>query len=148
MVYLAYMINKSQKGNAFLGLLLCIGLLIVIGWYLFVSPYSPLLAENRQDASERISEGSEYTVEMTEKGFAPKDIIVKRFDTVTFVNKGVQPHWPASDNHPEHLVCPGFDALRALQGGEKYSIVFEEAKTCPFHDHLNPAFKGVITVKR
>lgn len=62
---------------------------------------------------------------------------IKIGDKVNFINNDSAPHWPASGMHPTHLICSGFNALNGLASGESYSHTFTEAKTCPFHDHLN-----------
>lgn len=136
---------KEERGNVFLFLLFLVGVLIFLSWFLFVYPESPLFSLNLNE-EERIRQGKTHTIEMTDKGFAPKDLKIKQFDTITFINKDGAPHWPASDVHPEHKICPGFDSLRGLTFGESYSLVFDKKISCPFHDHLNPALKGKIEV--
>ncbi len=80
-----------------------------------------------------------YTITYTSQGkLDTSNITIKLGDTVKFVNKDSNLHWPASDPHPIHTICPGFDALRGLAKGESYSFTFNVAKICPFHDHLNP----------
>ncbi len=78
-----------------------------------------------------------------------KTVIVNTGDTVLFVNADAKPHWPASDPHPAHTNCPGFDALHALANGQSYAMTFHNVGVCTFHDHSNPsaAFKGTITVQ-
>lgn len=76
----------------------------------------------------------------------PNIVTIKTGDMVKFVNNDSVPHWPASGVHPTHQICPGFDALRGLNNGETYSFKFNEAKTCPWHDHLQPSTNGKIEV--
>jgi len=89
----------------------------------------------------------ERNVEITSAGFAPAELEVKIGTTVHFTNRDSQLHWPASGVHPAHDLCPGFDSLKGLSTGESYSFTFNEAKTCPMHDHLNPALRGKIEVE-
>ncbi len=68
------------------------------------------------------------------------------------MNPGTSPeaagiHWPASDPHPNHGLCKGFDAKKALAKGQSYSFTFLETKTCTYHDHLNSVLKGTISIK-
>lgn len=87
-------------------------------------------------------------VELTAGGFVPATLRIKASTTVHFVNlDSTTLHWPASGAHPTHEICPGFDALKGLATGELYSFTFSEAKTCPMHDHLNPALKGLIIIE-
>ncbi len=80
-------------------------------------------------------------------GFAPSNITIAPGTKVIFINMDDNLHWPASGIHPTHQICPGFDALKGLAKNETYTFTFTEAKTCPFHDHLNPALQGKIIVK-
>ena len=86
-------------------------------------------------------------IEFTSGGFSPATVTVSRGTTVRFVNRDSVMHWPASGVHPAHQVCPGFDALRGLANGEAYEFTFGASKTCPMHDHLNPATRGSIVVE-
>lgn len=88
-----------------------------------------------------------YTVEIYDDRFAPSQIKIETGGKVVFVNRGKSPHWPASDVHPTHTLCPGFDALRGLQEAESYEAMFSDKKTCPFHDHLKPSLKGSVVVE-
>ena len=89
----------------------------------------------------------EVTIEITHAGFSPPFIPIPSGTTVKFVNSDTVPHWPASDPHPAHTECPGFDALRPVPPGGSYVFTFNDVKTCHYHDHLNPAVKGVIMVQ-
>lgn len=80
-------------------------------------------------------------------GFAPSNITITPGTKVIFINMDDNLHWPASGVHPTHQICPSFDALKGLAKNETYTFTFTEAKTCPFHDHLNPSMKGTIAVK-
>lgn len=93
------------------------------------------------------STSQEKLIEMTAQGFVPSSITISRGTTVRFTNKDTASHWPASGVHPIHQICPGFDALHSIQPGESYTFIFTTAKTCPFHDHLNPGTTGTIVVQ-
>ncbi len=87
------------------------------------------------------------SVVVTAKGFEPAVIKVTAGAKVTWTNKDIRPHWPASALHPTHNLLPGFDALQGLSEGESYSFVFEKAGTWKYHDHLNPGSVGVVEVE-
>lgn len=87
------------------------------------------------------------TVSITDAGFSPATLTVKAGTTVTFVNNGTGPHWPASDPHPIHTDLSGFDAKRGLNPGETYSFTFTTVGTHGMHDHLHPSAKGSIIVQ-
>ncbi|MDO8466932.1 MAG: hypothetical protein Q7S83_02200 [bacterium] len=86
------------------------------------------------------------TVFITTTGFEPPMIQVAAGAKVTWLNKDIRPHWPASASHPTHLVLPGFDSLGGLSEGESYSFVFEKAGSWKYHDHLNPGMGGAVEV--
>ncbi len=97
-----------------------------------------------------VTTGTEKIVEITSAGFTPSTLTINAGDTVTFVNKDVVPHWPASAVHPTHCEyrgCGVFDAKKGLSQGEPYSIVFDVAGSWKYHDHLNPEVTGVIVVQ-
>ena len=87
------------------------------------------------------------TVEINPGGiFVPKSVTGKKGGTVTWVNKGSTPVWPASAFHPTHQVYPGFDSLKGIQSGESYSFVFDRVGSWKYHDHLNASATGVVEV--
>lgn len=100
-------------------------------------PVSPIARQNQTAA----------TIRITAQGFDPRRREITKGETVEFVNEDIKPHWPASDVHPLHTVCPGFDALRGLAQGDQYRVTFTKSQICSFHDHLNPSFTGVIIIK-
>lgn len=87
------------------------------------------------------------TLGMSDTGFSHTELEIDPGTTVTFVNNGQAPHWPASDIHPTHEILPEFDSGRGLTTGETYSYTFTESGTWRFHDHLNPRTTGVIVVR-
>ena len=102
------------------------------------------------DAEEYIVQSQEDTkevvVEMTSVGFSPSSVAVKKGTMVIFVNKDSRPRWPASAVHPMHLCDPGFDSLDSVAPGDSFSFTASVAKTCGFHDHLNPGLRGTLIV--
>ena len=86
------------------------------------------------------------TVVISENGFAPAVVKVKAGTKVTWFNKNIRPHWPASNPHPIHTDLPGFDAKNGLSQGETYSYTFDKLGKWEYHDHLNPALTGVVEV--
>ena len=86
-------------------------------------------------------------IHITDRGFNPQRSEIAKGEMVEFINDDREQHWPASDVHPFHTMCPGFDALRGLKTGERYWIAFTRSQTCHFHDHFNPSLTGVITIQ-
>lgn len=85
-------------------------------------------------------------IRVTDDGFDPKELTVKKGDTVLFVNEGKNPHWPASAPHPTHTNYPEFDPKTGIAAGQIWEFTFEKVGLWPFHDHLNPKNFGKVTV--
>ena len=91
-----------------------------------------------------------YTVTVTSAGVSPATLTIRTGDAVKFRNESSSDVWPASDPHPTHANCGGFDARRGLRTGEEYTLTFTTAKTCTYHSHLDPfnrALQGTIIVR-
>src|SRR3972149_1953321 len=79
-------------------------------------------------------------IEITSSGFSPKELSISVGETVTWMNRDTEEHWPASAMHPTHTVYPGsdikkcgtseegkiFDACKGLAPGESYRFTFNE----------------------
>lgn len=98
---------------------------------------------------------AENTVEITSSGFSPNKLTINAGDTVTFVNKDTNPHWPASAVHPTHTVYPEsggcigskFDACKGLAQGGTFPFKFDKKGIWKYHDHLNIGLTGTIVVQ-
>ncbi|MBI4232384.1 S-layer homology domain-containing protein [Candidatus Peregrinibacteria bacterium] len=119
--------------------------------------------ENTEDPdAEEAADPKTYTVDITEDGFSPEELSVKKGDTVKWVNKDAdEKHWPASNDHPTHTDYPGtanskcdtddedgiFDACSGLEENASWSFTFDEVGSWDYHDHLSPSLTGTITVE-
>ena len=54
--------------------------------------------------------GGGNVVKFTGTAFEPQTLTINKGETVKFENKSSDDFWPASNNHPTHLLYPGFDA--------------------------------------
>ena len=107
------------------------------------------------------SGGGSHIIEITASGYTPNPLTVKAGDTVVWVNKDTQQHWPASALHPTHKVYPDsdirkcntieqstiFDACKGMAQGETFSFTFTEKGTWQYHDHLTAGRSGTIVVE-
>lgn len=92
-----------------------------------------------------------YVVNLKDSGPEPRSLDISKGDTVKFVNNGTRPFWVASDPHPVHSLCPGFDASHGLVHNESWShtFKFDASKTCFYHNHVDPTttlYTGVINI--
>ncbi|OGY59394.1 MAG: hypothetical protein A3H06_01545 [Candidatus Colwellbacteria bacterium RIFCSPLOWO2_12_FULL_44_13] len=87
-----------------------------------------------------------FIVTVSGEGFSPQNLTIEKGDTVTFVNKNTISVWPASDSHPTHTEYSEFDPKSSIIPGAMWSFTFTRTGIFEYHDHLNPAKVGVITV--
>jgi len=84
---------------------------------------------------------------ITDDGFQPSNISVKKDSRVTFRNEGKNDHWPVSDNHPTGDLYPEFDPKKPISPGSSWSFTFLKTGEWGFHDHFHPEVRGVIIVQ-
>ena len=96
-----------------------------------------------QDTSQNISQN---VVKITSSGFEPQEITIKAGESVTWENDDTTPHQVMSAVHPTHLVYPPLN-IGLINPGESKSLVFPEAGTYKYHDHLNPTLTGQVVVQ-
>ena len=99
-------------------------------------------------------------VTYTNDRYHPNIIRVFVGQEVTWINQDQDLFWPATDDHPIHTGYPNsniakcfkadhndiFDACEPLDTQEKYSFVFNEIGTWPYHDHINPEATCTVIV--
>ena len=117
---------------------------------------------NNPDENLQETPFSEDIVEITSSGFAPATLEISKRSAITWINKDVEEHWPASAIHPTHDVYPGssiekcgtseekniFDACHGLATGEIWSFTFNEVGSWNYHDHLvNGRFGKIIVTE-
>jgi len=81
----------------------------------------------------------------------PQTITVPRGTQVTFSNQDSVIHEMDSNPHPEHTDCPELNQVDFLaQGQSRQSGNLNIARSCGFHDHMNPdraSMKGTIVIQ-
>ncbi|MBI2267886.1 MAG: hypothetical protein HYU80_00355 [Candidatus Blackburnbacteria bacterium] len=87
------------------------------------------------------------TVEYSGQGFSPNSIVVKSGTVVTWVNKGSDAMWVASNPHPVHTNLSGLDALKGTPIGGSYSYTFTKVGKWEYHNHLAPSKTGEVVVE-
>jgi len=91
-------------------------------------------------------EATLHTVTLTEIGYSPKELIIRKGDGVLFETTRDVPHWPASSQHPSHLVYPEFDSKGRIPALENWEFLFEKTGSWDYHDHISSNYKGTIHV--
>lgn len=95
---------------------------------------------------ESIPDGAVHTVVLSDEGFSPSELTIKKGDIVVFSTVRSFPFWPASDQHPTHSQYPGFDAKMPIPADGTWSFQFKKEGTWDYHDHLNSTLNAVIYV--
>jgi plastocyanin len=80
--------------------------------------------------------------------FNPQTISVRKGEAVCWVNDDAEDaHWPASNDHPTHLLYPGFDPGHPVRSGDRWCFTFERVGDAPYHDHFFPEIHGTVRVE-
>ena len=114
---------------------------------------------NNPDETGGLAETTENIIEITANGFSPKELTISVGETVKWVNKDTEEHWPATAMHPTHTVYPGssiekcgtseeeniFDACGGSPPRESWGFTFNEVGSWSYHDHIvNGLFWKII----
>lgn len=131
-----------------LGIIIVVGVIILVA----VKPSAPADTGSTvpppppPPATQTPPVASATVIKMTDAGFQPSEVTVKKGDAVELKNEGTKDHWPASAIHPTHLVYPEFDPKQGIKPGESWSFTFDKIGEWRFHDHLFPTSTGKVTV--
>ena len=87
------------------------------------------------------------TLRYTNNGFEPSKLTVPVGTMVEFINQSDEEMWVASNMHPSHEILATFDQFKGVGKGKSYMYTFDKKGVWPYHDHINPALEGVITVE-
>lgn len=82
----------------------------------------------------------------TKEGYVPSEVTIQKGQTVLFMNKSGQFHWPASDVHPTHRIYPEFDSKQPIAPDEAWVFTFDRVGEWKLHDHLHADVRSMITV--
>lgn len=85
-------------------------------------------------------------VKISDRGFSPQSLTVKRCTELIFVSADKSLHNPAFGEHDHHDHSLPYEE-RVLSFGQTNSVVFDNTGTHPFHDHLNDDLTGQVVVQ-
>jgi plastocyanin len=89
---------------------------------------------------------SDLIISMQSSGFEPHNVDLQMGETICWINRDVDAHWPASNIHPTHGIYPEFDPKRPIAAGQEWCMTFVRQGIWTFHDHLHPDNSGIIRV--
>jgi len=113
------------------------------GYYFYFRPI-PISQDDKMKVEEL--KLAPLTVVYTNEGYSPKEITVKKGETIKFINMSDRRVWTASDEHPAHTIYPEFDQKTAAGRGNEYSFKFDKVGTWGFHNHSYAKHLGTVTV--
>lgn len=101
------------------------------------------------------------TVVLTDSGYSPAVLTIKKGETVLFKNNSSESMWTASDMHPSHTAysgtsadqhCPdtvgaAFDACKGYLPGQTWPFRFDKIGSWNYHNHLDAVQFGTIVVQ-
>ncbi len=115
-------------------------LIIIFISILVIAAYYYFLANSNSKSLKGI------IVELSDDGFSPPELTIKKGETVTFITKRNKPFWPASDIHPINDIYPEFDPKRPIDPDKSWSFTFDRVGKWKYHDHFNPFHSAAINV--
>jgi multidrug efflux pump subunit AcrA (membrane-fusion protein) len=93
---------------------------------------------------------AQATITITSTGVSPKEVRIKAFGHVRFVNNDTRDRTIVSDPVNVHTQCPSINAVGLLRPGQsRETSSMHPPGTCGFHDHEDQveAFRGRIVVE-
>jgi plastocyanin len=94
--------------------------------------------------------GAQATITIGPNGVSPKEVRIKAFDHVRFVNNDTRDHTIVSDPINVHDQCPPINAVGLLRPGQsRETASLHLTGTCGYHDHEDQvdALRGRIIVE-
>jgi plastocyanin len=119
-------------------------LIAVFGVTYFYTNNKKVSEEDLKITKELTSDS--LTIVYTNEGFIPKEISIKKGQTVKFINQSDRKMWVASNDHPSHLAYPEFDQKEITVRGAVYEFKFEKSGNWGYHNHLYSTHGGTINV--
>ena len=101
---------------------------------------TPMTSPSQEEAQ------GETTVTITQSGFESATTTISPGASITWTNESGTGATVSSDAHPSHTLWP-FINSNVLKDSETHTVMFDEAGTYTYHDHLKPSSKGTVVVK-
>lgn len=87
----------------------------------------------------------EATVTLTQQGFSPQTVMIKKGGIVTWINQSSTLATVNSDAHPTHLLYPPLN-LGEFDNNQSFQLSFDKTGKFTYHNHLNPSQTGSVIV--
>ncbi|HEX7651364.1 MAG TPA: hypothetical protein VF439_01440 [Candidatus Paceibacterota bacterium] len=119
-------------------------------------------AANASDAASAgvgVSAATPVVVTLTDSGFSPETITIKKGQAVTFVNQSKSGMWVASDPHPTHQgydgttrtehCVPGYEGAAPFDEctvANQFTFTFQQVGSWGYHNHVIDEQHGTVIV--
>ncbi len=137
LIFTSYLKNRIS--------LITLLLLFLGGAYLYFGTINHLDSKKKSTYFDETG-ALKTVVTLTEQGFDPSHIKIKKGTQVEFRTNQENPFWPASNTHPWHRIYSAFDPRQPVEPKDSWSFIFNQVGTWGYHDHLRSFFTGVIEV--
>ena len=127
--------------------------LVVMGLVVVLVVVGVLLVLSRQqkkpatDKSSAQAPSQSATVNITEDGFSPAGLVIKKGTAVVWKNSDTEVHRVAANPFKTHIDLPGLDSKTNIAPNGTYVYVFNDTGTFHYHDELHASSNGSITVQ-
>lgn len=88
----------------------------------------------------------ETIIKLTDSGFVPQSVIIKKNESIRWINTGMKTGTVNSDDHPTHKLYAELN-LGMLKKDQYLVHTFTKTGTYTYHDHYNPSRTGKIVVE-
>lgn len=119
---------------------------VVVGMYFVFQPKKQPTKDLKFFNPDKIL-STDIVIKITNKGFDPSEIKVKKGQRVVWVNETEDYVWPASDSHPSHDIYPEFDPKEPFVKGEIWDFTFDRVGDWGYHDHIRSSSRGIVHVE-
>lgn len=135
------LINKIQTGLAKASLatkLICaLVIILIIACAIGLATY---------DQTQPVSPVRVAEVKITENGFEPSTVVIKKGARVVWTNTDQANHQVASNPHPTNDGLPDLNS-EMLNNNQSFEYVFQDEGNFGYHDNFNPTMNGTIVVE-
>ena len=140
--------GKEMKKNIILTVVLVLIILGLVYFFFLKNDEKEIVYQEPTPVffDSSLLDEKDIVVKITDDGFVPSNIKIKKGGKISFVNESSTFSWPASDPHPTHTEYSLFDAELPMKKGQAWSFVFNDTGEFKFHDHLDPIKRGIVYV--
>ncbi len=129
----------SNKSKRFIVVIVVVIILLAVGIFAFI--------RNQIDTQPTANLPQEVSVELTNDGFIPETVTIKRGGAVRWANNSTDEKVSVnSDDHPTNQKYPELN-LGEIPKGSTVMHIFSQPGEYTYHDYFHPERKGTVIVE-